>query len=224
MSKSSVVNTDDALAKRQQQNITQSATTTVIVNIPLLNIQTTPKTTNQAPTVTTIENINQVKTNKENAQVEEDDPLKEEVYVNQPDGFIDPHHLNPRRLYMDPSKIQGHGTMNSLTSWNLDLPVPSGIFINQAKYAQEILKKHGMTSCDSIGTPIATRSLYVDLSGTPVDQTKYHSIKFPLPEEFPTASEDGSHCKKKRDATARKIALLSISRRNCQSKMAVTLS
>nr|GEY07905.1 hypothetical protein [Tanacetum cinerariifolium] len=28
---------------------------------------------------------------------------------------------------------------------------PRGIFINQDKYAQEILKKHGMTSCDSIG-------------------------------------------------------------------------
>nr|GFB55684.1 hypothetical protein [Tanacetum cinerariifolium] len=38
---------------------------------------------------------------------------------------------------------------------------PRGIFINQAKYAQEILVKHGMTSCDGIGTL--------------VDQTKYRS-------------------------------------------------
>nr|GEZ62944.1 hypothetical protein [Tanacetum cinerariifolium] len=52
---------------------------------------------------------------------------------------------------------------------------PRGIFINQAKYAQEIFKKHGMTSCDSIGTPMATKHLDVDLSGTPVDQTKYCS-------------------------------------------------
>ncbi|GJZ22291.1 hypothetical protein Tco_0559330 [Tanacetum coccineum] len=42
---------------------------------------------------------------------------------------------------------------------------PRGIFINQAKYAQEILKKHGMTSCDSIGTPMATKHLDADLSG-----------------------------------------------------------
>nr|GFC21872.1 uncharacterized mitochondrial protein AtMg00810-like [Tanacetum cinerariifolium] len=49
------------------------------------------------------------------------------------------------------------------------------IFINQAKYAQEILRKHGMTSCDSIVTPIATKHLDADLSGTPVDQTKYCS-------------------------------------------------
>nr|GEX78103.1 copia protein [Tanacetum cinerariifolium] len=52
---------------------------------------------------------------------------------------------------------------------------PRGIFINQAKYAQEILVKHGMTSCDGIGTPMATKHLDADLSGTPVDQTKYRS-------------------------------------------------
>nr|GEZ22370.1 hypothetical protein [Tanacetum cinerariifolium]GFA76882.1 hypothetical protein [Tanacetum cinerariifolium] len=53
---------------------------------------------------------------------------------------------------------------------------PRGIFINQAKYAQEILIKHGMTSCDSIGTPMATKHLDADLSGTLVDQTKYRSM------------------------------------------------
>ncbi|GJS42809.1 retrovirus-related pol polyprotein from transposon TNT 1-94 [Tanacetum coccineum] len=53
---------------------------------------------------------------------------------------------------------------------------PRGIFINQAKYAQEILKKHSMTSCDNIGTPMATKPLNADLSGTPVDQMKYRSM------------------------------------------------
>nr|GEW33993.1 hypothetical protein [Tanacetum cinerariifolium] len=43
-------------------------------------------------------------------------------------------------------------------------------------------------------------------------------IEFPLAEEVPTASEEGCHCQKKKEATARKIALLSKSRRNCQSK------
>nr|GFB76587.1 uncharacterized mitochondrial protein AtMg00810-like [Tanacetum cinerariifolium] len=32
-----------------------------------------------------------------------------------------------------------------------------------------------MTSCDGIGTPMATKHLDADLSGTPVDQTKYRS-------------------------------------------------
>nr|GEY47389.1 hypothetical protein [Tanacetum cinerariifolium] len=43
-------------------------------------------------------------------------------------------------------------------------------------------------------------------------------IEFPLPEEVLTASEESSHCQKKREATAVKIALLLKSRRNCRSK------
>ncbi|GJY35693.1 retrovirus-related pol polyprotein from transposon TNT 1-94 [Tanacetum coccineum] len=48
--------------------------------------------------------------------------------------------------------------------------IPRGIFINQAKYAQEILKKHGMTSCDSIGTLMATKHLDADLSEEHVEK------------------------------------------------------
>ncbi|GJU80777.1 retrovirus-related pol polyprotein from transposon TNT 1-94 [Tanacetum coccineum] len=53
---------------------------------------------------------------------------------------------------------------------------PKGIFINQAKYALEILKKHNMDNCHSIGTPLATKpKLDVDLSGEPVDQSDVNS-------------------------------------------------
>ncbi|GJZ97290.1 retrovirus-related pol polyprotein from transposon TNT 1-94 [Tanacetum coccineum] len=53
---------------------------------------------------------------------------------------------------------------------------PKGIFINQAKYALEILKKHNMDNCHSIGTPLTTKpKLDVDLSGEPIDQSDYHS-------------------------------------------------
>nr|GFA63192.1 uncharacterized mitochondrial protein AtMg00810-like [Tanacetum cinerariifolium] len=88
--------------------------------------------------------------------------------------------IDSKRRYMVSNKLQGRGTMNSLNSSYLkDLPKihqsPRGIFINQAKYAQEILVKHGMTSCDGIGTPMATKHLDADLSGTPIDQTKYCS-------------------------------------------------
>nr|GEX68464.1 hypothetical protein [Tanacetum cinerariifolium] len=173
------------------------------------------------------------------------DHLKEEVYVNQPDGFVDPYHPDkvyrlkkalyglkqaPRAWYdelsnfllsrfskgsIDPTlfitKHRGDillvqiyvddiifGSMNpnlskrfeKLTHIKFEMSMigelkfflgiqihqsPHGIFINQAKYAQEILKKHGMTSCDSIGTPMATKHLDANLSGTPVDQTKYPS-------------------------------------------------
>nr|GEW24630.1 copia protein [Tanacetum cinerariifolium] len=43
-------------------------------------------------------------------------------------------------------------------------------------------------------------------------------INFPLAEEVLTTSEKSSHCQKKRDATAEKIALLLKSSSNCQSK------
>ncbi|GKE63166.1 retrovirus-related pol polyprotein from transposon TNT 1-94 [Tanacetum coccineum] len=115
-------------------------------------------------------------------------PLKEEVYVNKPDGFVDPrHHDKVYRL-----KKALYGLKQAQGAWYDELSnflvskgflkgiqihqSSCGIFINQAKYAQEILKKHGMTSCDGVGTPMATKPLDADLSGTHVDQTKYHSI------------------------------------------------
>ncbi|GJT15720.1 retrovirus-related pol polyprotein from transposon TNT 1-94 [Tanacetum coccineum] len=174
------------------------------------------------------------------------DPLKEEVYVNQPDGFVDPYHsdkvyhlkkalyglkqaprvwsdelsnflvsegfskgsINPTlfitkhgediflvQIYVDDiifgstnpklSKRFGKLMHNKFDIMMEELKFflgiqihqsPRGIFINQAKYALEILKKHGMTSCDSIGTPMATKHLDADLSGTPVDQMKYRSM------------------------------------------------
>ncbi|GKD10860.1 retrovirus-related pol polyprotein from transposon TNT 1-94 [Tanacetum coccineum] len=64
MSKSFAVNATNAPDKRQQQNITSFTSTTVAAAIPSLNIQTTPKTTNQAPTITSTKNINQAETQK----------------------------------------------------------------------------------------------------------------------------------------------------------------
>ncbi|GJZ50057.1 retrovirus-related pol polyprotein from transposon TNT 1-94 [Tanacetum coccineum] len=139
----------------------------------------------------------------------------EEVYVAQPDGFVDPDH--PKKVYR---LLPEPGMMNSQISrcpkiyvddiifrstnpkfskrfeklmhsrfekslmgelkFFLRLQIhqsPRGIFINQAKYTLEILKKHGMDKCDSIGTPMATKpKLDAYLSGTPVDQTNYRSM------------------------------------------------
>nr|GEU72396.1 hypothetical protein [Tanacetum cinerariifolium] len=115
-------------------------------------------------------------------------PLKKEVYVNHPDGFVDPHHPNKvyhlkKALYglKKASKAWYNELSNFLVSKGFSKGIqihqsPRDIFINQTKYAQEILKKHGMTSCDSVGTPMATKPLDADLSGTFIDQTKYHSM------------------------------------------------
>ncbi|GJW96933.1 retrovirus-related pol polyprotein from transposon TNT 1-94 [Tanacetum coccineum] len=49
---------------------------------------------------------------------------------------------------------------------------PEGIFINQAKYALETLKKYGIDLSDPVNTPMVDRlKLDEDLMGIPVDQT-----------------------------------------------------
>nr|GEX87069.1 hypothetical protein [Tanacetum cinerariifolium] len=56
---------------------------------------------------------------------------------------------------------------------------PEGIFINQSKFALEILKKFGMDSCDPVDTPMVDRlKLDEDPLGIPVDQTRFRSMKF----------------------------------------------
>ncbi|GJX96078.1 retrovirus-related pol polyprotein from transposon TNT 1-94 [Tanacetum coccineum] len=174
-------------------------------------------------------------------------PLKEEVYVAQPEGFVDPDH--PEKVYLLRKALYGlkqaprawydelsnflmskgftkgtidptlfkikygedillvqiyvddiiFGSTNPKYSkrfeklmhsrfemslmgemkFFLGLQIhqsPKGIFINQAKYALEILKKHNMDNCHSIGTPLATKpKLDIDLSGEPVDQSDYRS-------------------------------------------------
>ncbi|GKE61503.1 retrovirus-related pol polyprotein from transposon TNT 1-94, partial [Tanacetum coccineum] len=80
-------------------------------------------------------------------------PLKEEVFVRQPDGFIDPDF--PNHVYRLKKALYG---------------------IKQAPRAWDLFKEHGMEKCDTISTPMATTKLDADLQGTPVDQTKYRSM------------------------------------------------
>ncbi|GJT55014.1 retrovirus-related pol polyprotein from transposon TNT 1-94 [Tanacetum coccineum] len=54
---------------------------------------------------------------------------------------------------------------------------PRGIFINQSKYASEIIKKYGMLTSDSVDTPVVEKSkLDEDLQGKPVDATLYRGM------------------------------------------------
>nr|GFB17958.1 hypothetical protein [Tanacetum cinerariifolium] len=115
-------------------------------------------------------------------------PLKEEVYVAQPDGFVDPNH--PAKVYLLKKAL--YRLKQALRAWYDELSKfltskgftkelqihqsPSDIFINQAKYTLEILHKHGMDKGQSIDTPMATKpKLDADLSGNPIDQTDYRS-------------------------------------------------
>ncbi|GJS21871.1 retrovirus-related pol polyprotein from transposon TNT 1-94 [Tanacetum coccineum] len=54
---------------------------------------------------------------------------------------------------------------------------PRGIFINQSKYASEIVKKYGLLTTDSVDTPLVEKSkLDEDLQGKPVDATLYRGM------------------------------------------------
>ncbi|GJU89754.1 putative ribonuclease H-like domain-containing protein [Tanacetum coccineum] len=54
---------------------------------------------------------------------------------------------------------------------------PRGIFINQSKYAQEILKKFGFDSCTPIDTPMAERpNLDEDKGGKLIDPTRFRGM------------------------------------------------
>nr|GEY64231.1 Gag-Pol polyprotein [Tanacetum cinerariifolium] len=69
-------------------------------------------------------------------------PLKEEVYVVQPDGFVDPDH--PEKVYRLKKAL--YGLKQAPRAWyGLQIhQSPWGVFIKRAKYALEILHKHGM--------------------------------------------------------------------------------
>nr|GEU50598.1 integrase, catalytic region, zinc finger, CCHC-type, peptidase aspartic, catalytic [Tanacetum cinerariifolium] len=103
VSKSSAVTTVDDPHQSQQQHTTQSTSTTVAADTLPLNIQTTPKTTchepTQAPIVTATKNINQGKTIKENAQVEDDEFINIFCTPVQERGETSSHHVDSSNMH-----------------------------------------------------------------------------------------------------------------------------
>ncbi|GJX79958.1 retrovirus-related pol polyprotein from transposon TNT 1-94 [Tanacetum coccineum] len=118
--------------------------------------------------------------------------LKEDVYVCQPEGFIDADHPShvyklkkalyglkqaPRAWYDELSKflLQNHffkGTIDPtlyIRRFDDDILVSNCVL--------EILKKYGMETCDPIGTPMEIKDkLDLDQNGTLVDAMKYQSM------------------------------------------------
>nr|GEU89194.1 hypothetical protein [Tanacetum cinerariifolium] len=130
--------------------------------------------------------------------------LKEDVYVYQPEGFIDVDYLShvyklkkalyglkqaPRAWYDELSTFL---LQNGFSKGKIDPTLftrrfdddslvvnqsPSGIFINQSKYMHEILKKYGLNTSDIVGTLMDIKDkLDLDQIGTPVDAMKYRSM------------------------------------------------
>ncbi|GJX69969.1 retrovirus-related pol polyprotein from transposon TNT 1-94 [Tanacetum coccineum] len=101
VSKSFTVTTTDAPNQRQQQHTTPYTLITVAADTTPLNIQTTTKTTSQAPTptVTATDNINQAETNKENAQVKEDEFINIFSTPVQERGETSSHHVDSSNMH-----------------------------------------------------------------------------------------------------------------------------
>ncbi|GJU20185.1 integrase, catalytic region, zinc finger, CCHC-type containing protein, partial [Tanacetum coccineum] len=99
------------------------------------------------------------------------DILREEVYVSQPNGFVDQD--NPNHVYNLKKALYGLKQAPRLQiSQSL-----RGIFLNQSKYALESLKKYGMESSDSVDTPMVEKyKLDEDTQGKAVDSTHYRGM------------------------------------------------
>nr|GFB26608.1 retrovirus-related Pol polyprotein from transposon TNT 1-94 [Tanacetum cinerariifolium] len=118
--------------------------------------------------------------------------LKEDVYVCQPEGFIDADH--PSHVYKLKKDLYGlkqapRAWYNELSTFllqnhffegTIDLTLFIRRFHNDilvSKYVLEIRKKYGMESCDPVGTRMEIKDkLDLDQNGTPVDATKYRSM------------------------------------------------
>ncbi|GJX42134.1 retrovirus-related pol polyprotein from transposon TNT 1-94 [Tanacetum coccineum] len=120
-------------------------------------------------------------------------PLKEEVFVSQPGGFVDPDF--PNHVYrlkkalkgiVDPTLFtQRHGDDILLVqiyvddiSFSSTNPVFSNRFAKLMKenFEMSMMGEHGMDGCDSISTPMAIARIDADLQGTPTDHTKCRSM------------------------------------------------
>nr|GEX89395.1 putative ribonuclease H-like domain-containing protein [Tanacetum cinerariifolium] len=108
----------------------------------------------------------------------DDDILVVQVYV---DDIIFGS-TNPRYATLFSDLMKSHFKMSMMgeMTFFLGLQVnqaPSGIFINQSNYMNEILKKYGLNTCDIISTPMDIKDkLDLDQIRTPVDATKYRSM------------------------------------------------
>nr|GEZ23212.1 integrase, catalytic region, zinc finger, CCHC-type, peptidase aspartic, catalytic [Tanacetum cinerariifolium] len=118
--------------------------------------------------------------------------LKEDMYVCQPEDFIDADH--PSHVYKLKNSL--YGLKQAPMAWYNELSkfllqnhffkgtIDPTLFIRHfqddilvSKYVLEILNKYGMEFCDPVGTLMEVKDkLNLDQNGTPVDATKYRSM------------------------------------------------
>nr|GEY83827.1 copia protein [Tanacetum cinerariifolium] len=89
--------------------------------------------------------------------------LNEVVYVSQPEGFVDSEH--PTHVYRLKKALYGLKQ------------APHACFINQSKFALEILKKYGFDNSTPIDTPMTERPKQDEnKQGKLIDPTRFHRM------------------------------------------------
>ncbi|GJV98024.1 retrovirus-related pol polyprotein from transposon TNT 1-94 [Tanacetum coccineum] len=84
---------------------------------------------------------------------------------------------------------------------------PKGIFLNQSKYALEIIKKYGMETSNLVDTPMVGKSkLDADPQGKEVDPTRYREMIGSL--IYLTSNVDHAGCQDTRTSTSGSMQLL----------------
>nr|GFB93105.1 hypothetical protein [Tanacetum cinerariifolium] len=104
--------------------------------------------------------------------------LREEVYVSQPNGFVDTDNPNHVLLQRFSGSYSIHPYGKQGITFGLQISqCPRGIFINQSKYALESLKKYGFDSCDLVDTPMVEKSkLDEDKEGKTIVLSHYRGM------------------------------------------------
>nr|GEW93053.1 retrovirus-related Pol polyprotein from transposon TNT 1-94 [Tanacetum cinerariifolium] len=191
--KSSAITTADAPNHRQQQHTTP------------LNNHTTPESTCQVPTqalsVTSTENINQAEMNSENVQVTDDEVINIFCTPELVNRLLCKNVINMKWLWKNKrdeentvirnkSRLvaKGYAQKEGVDFEESFAPVARleavRLFIAYAAHKSftvyQMDVKIAFLYCplkeEVVGTPMATKHLDADLSGTPVNQTKYHSM------------------------------------------------
>ncbi|GJU40335.1 retrovirus-related pol polyprotein from transposon TNT 1-94 [Tanacetum coccineum] len=111
--------------------------------------------------------------------------LREEVYVSQTDGFVDPD--NPNHVYKLKKALYGlkqapRAWYDMLSSFLISQDFSKGLvdptlFIRKCKWQRNYFQKYGFDSCDPVDTPMVEKSkLDEDKEGKAVDPSHYRGM------------------------------------------------
>nr|GEY23485.1 retrovirus-related Pol polyprotein from transposon TNT 1-94 [Tanacetum cinerariifolium] len=117
--------------------------------------------------------------------------LRKEVYVSQPDGFVDQH--NPNHVYKLKNALYGlkqapRAWYDMLSSFLISQDFSKGLvdptlFIRRK--GNDLLLKYGFESCDPVDTPMVEKSkLDEDKKGKAIDSSHYRGTKSVLQPRF----------------------------------------